>query len=89
MTLISRDLNNNEVYKYASFDGKKDLIKSFEENKFYINKVFDSKADGEEEYKNLLMDRSRQLKEDFKSLFMLNGNRNFKLFFKEVLQLSC
>lgn len=89
LTLISRDLNNNKDYKYALFDGKKELIKYFEENKFYINKVFGSKADGEEEYENLLMDRSRQLKEDFKSLFMLNGNRNFKLFFKEVLQLSC
>ncbi|MGQ7543997.1 GmrSD restriction endonuclease domain-containing protein [Streptococcus suis] len=88
LTLISRDLNGDEIYKVAQFKKKKEIIRDFEENDFYINQVFRSNAISEKDYEKLLICRKEQLQNDFINIFKQNDIWNFSLFYNEVLQPS-
>ncbi|MGQ7549194.1 GmrSD restriction endonuclease domain-containing protein [Streptococcus suis] len=88
LTLISRDLNGDATYKEAQFKEKKEIIRDFEENDFYINQVFRSNAISEKDYEKLLICRKEQLQNDFINIFKQNDIWNFSLFYNEVLQPS-
>ena len=88
LTLISRNLNNNEDYKVAIFERKGELIRGHEDGNFYINQIFQETAITDGKLLELLEDRNNSLKEEFKSIFYPDGVWNVDSFFKVVLQLS-
>ena len=88
LTLISRNLNNNEDYKVAIFDRKGELIRVHEDGSLYINQIFQETAITDGELRELLEDRNNSLKEEFKSIFYNDGVWNVDSFFRVVLQLS-
>ena len=104
LTLISRELNGAEGYKNEDFQTKKDVMNSpkkekdvmnpakkeyYEEKDFYINRIFqDDQATDSSEYLDLLLRRKKELNQDFKKIFEMDGDDNPFLFFKEVLGFS-
>lgn len=88
LTLISRDLNNNEDYKVAVFDRKRELIRGHEDGSLYINQIFQETAIPDGGLRELLEIRNNSLKEEFKNIFYPDGMWNVDSFFKDLLQLS-
>ena len=104
LTLISRELNGDEDYKIEDFETKKDVMNSpkkekdvknpakkdyYEEKDFYINRIFqDDQPTDPSEYLDLLLRRKKELNQDFKKIFEMDGDDNPFLFFKEVLDFS-
>ena len=88
LTLISRDLNNNEEYKVAVFDRKRELIRGHEDGSLYINQIFQETAIPDGGLRELLEIRNNSLKEEFKNIFYPDGMWNVDSFFKDLLQLS-
>ena len=87
LTLISRNLNNNEDYKIAIFERKGELIRGHEDGNFYINQIFQETAITDGKLLEL-EDRNNSLREEFKSIFYNDGVWNVDSFFRVVLQLS-
>lgn len=85
LTLISRDLNNNEDYKTATFNCKSKLIQKFDDGNLYINKIFKESAATDESLRKLLVSRQEDIKKEFKEIFYKNGKLDFSQFYELVL----
>lgn len=93
LTLISRDLNNDEAYKVAIFDRKRELIRGHEDGSLYINQIFQEIAIIDEKLPELLENRNNSLKEEFGNIFYHGEKWNddsffYDSFFKDILQFS-